>query len=302
MDGTVRELDLLGTFLEVYRAGSITAGAARLGLSQPAVSERLARLEEQFGAALFTRSRAGVSPTSDGDRLAARIGEPVDRLRTVWDVSPEPSGLVRVGGASDVVASRVIPALAPLVSRGVTVSFTLGLASDLLAGVRDGALDLAVSSVRTPMRGVSYRALVDEEFVLVGAPSLARTIDPKRIVDDPSGALAHLPLVAYDDDLSIVRRYWRSQFGRRPANTVQLIVGDLRGILAAVIAGAGISALPRYLADPAIATGSVELVHRTDDPPINTLYLAIPANAPPSAAMARVIDTLVEKAREWDTL
>lgn len=298
----MRELDLLGTFLEVYRAGSLTAAAGRLGISQPAVSERLARLEEQFGQPLFTRSRAGVSPTSAGDRLAARIGDPVDRLRGAWHAEPEASGLVRIGGASDVVASRVIPALSPLASRGIALSFTLDLAPELLARVRDGALDLAISSVRTPMRGVSYRSLVDEEFVLVGAPSLVRTVDPRRIGSDPLRAIAHLPLVAYDADLSIVRRYWRSQFGQRPANPVQLIVPDLRGILAAVIAGAGISALPRYLADPAIASGSVELVHRSDDPPINTLHLAIPASAPPTAATALVIDTLASRAREWDTL
>ena len=161
----MRELDLLGTFLEVYRAGSLTGAARRLGLSQPAVSERLARLEEQFGEPLFTRSRAGVSPTSAGDRLAARIGDPVDRLRGVWHAEPEASGLVRIGGASDVVASRVIPALSPLASRGIALSFTLDLAPELLARVRDGALDLSISSVRTPMRGVSYRSLVDEEFV-----------------------------------------------------------------------------------------------------------------------------------------
>lgn len=297
----MQELDLLHTFVEVHRAGSITAAAARLGMSQPSVSERIARLESELGIPLFTRSVRGVTPTPAGDALAVRVAAPVDRLRAVWTApAPGPVETVRVGGASDVVALRVVPALAPLTSSGVRVEFGLGLAHDLLARLADGDLDVVVSSVRTPLRGIRYRGLVDEEFVLVGAPSLARTIDRARLAADPAGALQHLPLVAYDAELSIVRRYWRSQFGHRPANAVAITVPDLRAVLAAVIAAAGISALPRYLAEPAIGAGTVEVLHRADEAPINTLHLAIRAGEPPTPATTRVIDALVERAREWD--
>ncbi len=297
----MRDLDLLGTFLEVHRAGSITAAAIRLGLSQPAVSERIARLESELGQALFERSTRGVNPTSDGDRLAARVGDPVDRLRGVWAAPVgEMTGTVRIGGASDVVASRVIPALAPLGAHGIRLEFSLGLARPLLDELEAGRLDLVISSIRPTSRGIRYRGLVDEEFVLVGAPSLARTIDQTRMRSDPAGALVHLPLVAYDDQLSIVRRYWRSQFGHRPANPVVLGVPDLRGILAAVVAGAGISAIPRYLADPAVASGSVEILHSSEESPINTLFLALAAREPPSAATAAVMDRLVDRAKGWD--
>lgn len=295
------DLDLLRTFVEVHRAGSLTAAAARLGVSQPSVSERIARLEADLGADLFVRSARGATPTPEGDALAARVGEAIDRLGEVWSRPHVPdAATVRIGGASDVVASRVIPALAALPAEGVRLEFTLGLAGDLLARLADDRLDVVVSSVRTPVRGIRYRGLVDEEFVLVGAPSLARTIDRGRLGGDPAGALLHLPLVAYDADLSIVRRYWRSQFGHRPANPVALIVPDLRGILAAVVAGVGVSALPRYLAEPAIAAGSVDLLHRPDEAPINTLHLAIRGGTAPAPAVARVIDALTERARHWD--
>ncbi|MBW9121595.1 LysR family transcriptional regulator [Microbacterium trichothecenolyticum] len=297
----MRELDLLYTFLEVHRAGSITAAAARLRVSQPSVSERIARLEAELGTALFTRSARGAVPTPAGEALAARVSGPVDRLREVWAAPvTEPVETVRVGGASDVVASRVIPALAPLTSQGVSLAFTLGLAHELLERLADGGLDVVVSSVRTPMRGIRYRGLVDEEFVLVGASALARTIDRKRLAADPAAALQHLPLVAYDADLSIVRRYWRSQFGNRPANPVAVTVPDLRGVLAAVVAGSGVSALPRYLAEPAIGAGTVEVLHRPEEAPINTLHLAIRAAEPPTPATTRVIDALAERARDWD--
>jgi len=297
----MQELDLLHTFLEVHRAGSITAAAARLGVSQPAVSERIARLEAELGAELLVRSPRGVTPTAVGDALAARIAEPVDRLRDVW-TAPSAAAVetVRIGGASDVTAARVIPALAALTTGGVRIEFTLGLAHDLLARLADAQLDVVVSSVRTPMRGIRYRGLVDEEFVLVGAPPVARSVDAARLAADPAAALQHLPLVAYDAELSIVRRYWRSQFGHRPANPVAMTVPDLRGVLAAVVAGAGVSALPRYLAQPSIDAGAVVVLHRPDEAPINTLHLAIRAADPLSPATSRVIDALTERAKEWD--
>ena len=99
-----------------------------------------------------------------------------------------------------------------------------------------------------------------------------------------------------------MRRYWRSQFGTRPANAVSIIVPDLRGILAAVVAGAGISALPRYLADPALAAGQLEILHRPEESTINTLHLAVPAGVPPTPATNAVVARLLEKAREWDSL
>jgi len=295
----MRDLDLLRTFLAVHRSGSITAAAAELGVSQPTVSDRMNRLEAEIGEALLVRSSRGVTSTPAGDGLAARIAGPIDRLREAWEPAPEARGLVRIGGASDVVASRVLPALAQLTADGIRLEFSVGLAPALLDSLAEGTLDLVLSSIRPTGPGFRSRGLIDEEFVLVGAPALARGLDEERVRVTPADALAALPLVAYDAQLSILRRYWRSQFGFRPRNPVAVIVPDLRGILAAVIAGAGISAIPRYLAEPAILSGAVVLLHRPEIPPINTLYLALRAGASVTPATAAVIDRLDEAARDW---
>ena len=150
------DLDLLGTFLEIYRLGSITSAAASLGVSQPSVSERLARLEAQLGAALFDRSSRGVTPTATADRLAARIADPIDRLRQATADPDAPlTGTVRIGGASDVIASRVIPALAPLTLSGISFEFTLGLAQPLIDALAHGRLDLVIASIRPAHPGGS---------------------------------------------------------------------------------------------------------------------------------------------------
>ncbi len=300
------DLDLLATFLEIHRRGSLTAAAAALGISQPAVSGQLARLEEQFGDVLFIRSRNGAQPTGRAHELARRIGPHLDRLRhALAEETDEQAcrGTVRIGAAAEFTATRLLPALAPLTRRGLNLRITSDLAEPLLALLADGELDLVVSSVRPPakLRGLAATPYADEEFVLVGTPTAARSIDPHHLAEDPVAALAHLPLVAYAEELPIIRRYWRSEFRRRPPNPVSVLVPDLRAVLAAVIADAGISVLPRYLAEPALNTGSIEQLHRSEVPPLNTLYLVTPSG-PAQPAVQLVQRRLLDHATTWGTL
>ncbi|MFI5998154.1 substrate-binding domain-containing protein [Streptomyces sp. NPDC051362] len=144
--------------------------------------------------------------------------------------------------------------------------------------------------------------LVDEEFLLVGAPGIARTVSIERLSVEPANTLRALPLVAYADDLPVVRRYWRSEFGHRPANAVALIVPDLRGVLRAVEAGAGISVLPRYLAEPSLASGRIVQLHQPGVSPLNTLYLAMSRGAPDNPAVIVVREQLREAAKQWGGL
>jgi DNA-binding transcriptional LysR family regulator len=301
----VADLDLLATFLEIYRGGSITTAAARRGLTQPAVSGQLVRLERELGEPLFVRSSRGVTPTGRADELARRIGPHVDQLRsalTDTDDRQAYAGTVHLAGPAELVAARVLPALVPLTTRGLGLRVTLGLADDLLAALANARLDVVVSAVRPTDRALVSTPFVDEEFVLVAPPALARTVDAARLADDPVKALAHLPLVAYAEELPIIRRYWRSEFGRRPPNHVAVTVPDLRAVLAAVVAGAGISALPRYLADPALAAGSVEALHQPAVRPLNTLYLATRAGGLANPSVALVHRTLLARSKEWGGL
>ncbi|MGM1065128.1 LysR family transcriptional regulator [Saccharothrix sp. Mg75] len=299
------DLDLLATFVEIYRGGSLTAAARRRGLTQPAVTGQLARLERELGEPLFIRGARGVTPTARADELVRAVGPHVDALRSAVSGADDRAaltGTVRLAGPAELMTARVLPALAPLTTRGLRLRITTGLAGDLLAALADARLDLVLSSVRPTDRALTATPFADEEFVLVGPPTLVRSVDRELLAVDPVRALAHLPLVAYAEELPIVRRYWRSEFGRRPPNPVAVVVPDLRAVLAAVVAGAGISALPRYLADPALAAGSVEPVHTAAVPPLNTLYLATRVGGAADAPVALVHDHLVARSKDWGSL
>ena len=74
------DLNLLRTFLAVYRSGSFTAAAQLLGLSQPTVTTQIRSLERQTRRELFERLPRGVAPTAVADELAARVAAPLDAL------------------------------------------------------------------------------------------------------------------------------------------------------------------------------------------------------------------------------
>ncbi|MCU7727861.1 LysR family transcriptional regulator [Actinoplanes sp. KI2] len=294
-------LDLLRTFLAVYREGSLTRAARRLGLSQPAVTIQLRLLEERLGRPLFTRLPRGVAPTPAADLLARRIADPLDQLAAFAAAGlDEPAdsfgGIVHLGAPVELVTARVLPALADLVGRGLELRVTIGVSDELLQGLRSGALDLAVLTARPRRRGLRAEPLLDEEFALVAAEPWTTRLAG---ADDLAAALAAAPLIAYAEELPIVRRYWQSVFEVRPALQAALVVPNLHAVLAAVRAGAGYSVLPTYLCADDLAANRLTVLHEPPVPPLNTLFLASRADTALTGAVNAVRERLLTRLVDW---
>lgn len=297
-------LDLiqLRTFLAVYRAGSVTAAARLVGLSQPTVTTQLQLLEKHLERQLFERLPRGVTPTAAADDLAARLAGPMDALEAIAGAgvrAPTTHPPVQLAGPAEMLATLVLPALGTLVAQGVRLTVTSGLAEDLLAGLRTGQYDLVVSAVRPRGRTVHAEVLMDEEFILVAAPDVAKGIDAQRLRLAGPVALESAPLLSYAADLPILRRYWRHVFGTRLDAEPAVVAADLRALAALVAAGAGISVLPRYLIAGQLDSGEIVALLEPDDPPINTAFLArrIGATALPQVDLVR--EALLAVGRNW---
>jgi DNA-binding transcriptional LysR family regulator len=275
-------LDLLHTFLTVYRAGTMTRAAETLGLSQPTVTGQLRTLEGRIGQPLFVRGARGVTPTAAADDLARRLDGPMDALTGVASGllgSPATGRTLHLGGPAELMSARVLPALAGVIAGGTDVRVRLGLADDLLAELSDGRLDLVVSAIRPRRAGLHAEPLCDEEFVLVASSP----VKPDR-------------LLSYAEELPIIRRWWRHVLGTPPPKRAVLVVPDLRALRAAAVAGIGATVLPRYLVEEELRTGALVDLMPTEDPPINTVYLATRAG---SRDLTGVRETILAAARNW---
>ncbi|MFF1724440.1 LysR family transcriptional regulator [Streptomyces sviceus] len=298
--GAPLDLNLLRTFLSVYRTGSFTAGARLLGLSQPTVTTQIRTLERQLGRELFERRARGVTPAPYADELAARIVQPLDSLAAVAGATGSaedgPAEPVHLAGPAELLSRCVLPGLAPLVEKGVRLRITPGLTEPLLDDLRAGRHDLVIATFRPRGRTLAALPLNDEEFVLVAAPAWARRIGaPEHL----AAALHGVPLIAYAEDLPIVRRYWRHVFGRRLVRQPALTMPDLNGVKAAVVGGSGFTVLPRYLCAGELASGALALLHDPDDPPINTAFLVQRPGTSGNPHVALTRDHLLQAARDW---
>jgi DNA-binding transcriptional LysR family regulator len=109
-------LDQLVAFVAVGQERSFTNAAAKLGVSQSALSHTIRELEERLGVRLLTRTTRSVSPTEAGERLLRAIGprfEEIDaELSAVSELREKPAGTIRITAGDHAIQSILWPKVA----------------------------------------------------------------------------------------------------------------------------------------------------------------------------------------------
>ncbi|MFB6893205.1 LysR family transcriptional regulator [Kitasatospora sp. NPDC056327] len=296
------QLGWLQTFIAVYHTGSFTKAARELGITQPAVTQQIRSLEGVLGRPLFHRTPKGALPTVEGEALAHDVRGPLAALDTAvrrhFGGSPSNRPL-RLGGPAELISARVMPCLGGLITCGLDVRVSLGEAAGLLESLRAGHLDIVVSTIPPRSRGVDAVPLTDEEFALVASPGIAAGLLRGGLTIGQPELLEKVPMIAYAETLPIIRRYWQSVFATRPPGSPAVVVPDLRAVIAAVAASAGISVVPTYLCERELGAGTVVQLLTPELPPINTFYLATRAGALSDARLAQLHAHLLTASRTW---
>src|SRR5579859_5311779 len=112
--------DLLA-FVTVAKERSFTRAAARLGVSQSALSHTVRALEERLGLRLLTRTTRSVAPTEAGERLVRAVGPRFDEidaeLAALSELREKPAGTIRITTGEHAAETILWPAVAKLVPR-----------------------------------------------------------------------------------------------------------------------------------------------------------------------------------------
>src|SRR5450631_3197434 len=166
--------DLLA-FLAVARERSFTKAAAKLGVSQSALSHSVRGLEERLGVRLLARTTRSVSPTEAGERLLRTVGPRFEEieaeLASLSELRDKPSGTIRIT-ASEYAADLILwPALAKLLPDYPDIKIEIivdyGL-TDIVAERYDAGVRLG-EQVAKDM--IAVRVGPDLRMAVVGAPS-----------------------------------------------------------------------------------------------------------------------------------
>lgn len=172
----VMEVHQLRYAVAVADAGSFTAAAAALHVSQSGVSAQVARLEHELGLDLFDRSTRHVTTTPAGEHLLARMRGVLSALEDIRSTADQHLGLLRgrarIGAVAGLSWPAFLDALAGLRARhqGLEISLTEGLSLQLQQQVADGRIDVAVVSwPRSPRPGLASWVAVEEHVTAVVA-------------------------------------------------------------------------------------------------------------------------------------
>lgn len=287
----------LRTFLETYRAGSLTRAAERLGITQPAASAHLAALEEMLGKPLFVRQARGVAPTPAAADLARQVAASLDAIETVMTSararSSQLTGTVHLIGPGEYLSARIGPALSPLIAEGLRLRIQTGNRDRIYAALADGHADLAVTASKPEGKGVGFGELGRERLVLVAAPALAERAKGRIVAAD---FLCGLPCLAYDEDLALIRSFFAHVFGKAADMPAVVTAPDLRILIGMAVAGAGWTVLPDYLCAEALADGRLVELPTARPGPDNRIYLAWNKSALRHPRVVHVRDFLLRNA------
>ncbi len=270
-------LSQLRSFQSIYRLGSFSKAAEQLNLTQPALSKQIQQLEQRLGHTLFTRLPRGIVPTTAAHELIQRIGSHLDALESLSDTfklgNQSLTGTVYIGGPSEFLGAKVLPALADLYEEDIQLRIKLGQPEALLEDLQAGALDMFVSTVRLSRPGLETSKLYLEELVLVGSTYWASKLSSKQLATKGAEMLTQTPLLAYSEELPLLRRFWRKTFGKVPEATATLVIPDLRAIVQSAKAGAGVTVVPKYLVESELENGSLIELYKAPKHSVNQLYL-----------------------------
>ena len=183
----------------VAECGSFTKAAAKLFISQPALSNYVARVEEDLGVKLFDRSTNPMVLTYAGEQYVRRaraiLSQLEDMNREIRDITQHIRGRLRLGFPYERVVYMLPLLLAPLHERypGITVEVVNGSGSSLTGSLQRGEVDFVFLPSWRSQKGIARRKICEEELVLVTAKGYlkpeeileAGVVDWQKVMDRP---------------------------------------------------------------------------------------------------------------------
>lgn len=285
----------LNAFVIVAEEGSFTRAAARLGVSQSALSQTIRNLEERLGIRLLNRTTRNVSPTEAGEQLLSEVRPALDQIDRgfagLGSLRDRPSGTVRLSADEYAVLSVLWPALRPFLARFPEINVELVtdygrtdvVRERLDAGVRRGQL------VSKDM--IALRIGPDVPMAVVGTPScFADRSPPKRPQDLSDHSCINLRLPTHGEFFA-----WTfSKGGKDLRVTTQgrLVFTSIVQVREACLAGFGLAYVPLGLVATDIASGALVEVLSQWRKTFEGYHLYYPNRRQQPPALAALIDAL----------
>ncbi|MGJ5203125.1 LysR family transcriptional regulator [Bradyrhizobium sp. HKCCYLR20261] len=288
-------LDHLKAFKAVGRERSFTRAAAKLGVSQSALSHTIRELETRLGVRLLTRNTRGVSPTEAGERLlhavAPRLDEIEAELAGLRDFQDKPAGTIRITAGDHAIRSILWPKLAGLLASHPDIHVELVSDYRLVDIVEEG-MDAGVrlgEQIAKDM--IAVRISPDIRFAVVGSPSY---LVGQPVPDTPDDLLRHRCI---NLRLSTHGGLYAWEFEKRGKELKvrvegQLVFNSVFDIYDAALAGFGLAYVPEDMVLADVESGRMTRLLESWCVPWTGYHLYYPSSRQSSAAFDLLISAL----------
>ncbi|MBZ9723877.1 LysR family transcriptional regulator [Mesorhizobium sp. CO1-1-11] len=288
-------LNELTAFLAVAREKSFTRAAAKLGVSQSALSHALRTLEERLGVRLLTRTTRSVSPTEAGERLARTVGPRLDEIESelaaLSALREKPAGTIRITAGEHSANTVLWPAIARLLPQypdiRIEIVVDYGL-TDIVAGGYDAGVRLGEQVARDM---IAVRIGPDMRMAVVGSPAyFASRPKPRTPQDLTDHNCINLRLPTHGGLYA-----WEfEKAGRELKVRVdgQLIFNTAGLRMNAVLAGVGLAYLPEDQVTAHLADGRLLRLMADWCPPFPGYHLYYPSRRQATPAFTLLVDAL----------
>lgn len=284
----------LQVFLMVARARSFTKAAAKMGVSQSALSHTLRGLEERLGVRLLTRTTRSVSPTEAGERLLATIAPRFEEieaeLAALSDFRDKPAGTIRITAAEH-GANMLWPKIAQFLPKypeiNIEINVNYGMI-DIVEEQYDMGLRLG-DQVAKDM--IAVRVGPDLRMAVIAAPEY---FFQRSKPETPRDLTAHncigLRLQTHGSLYA-----WEFEKEGEVLNVKvdgQLVFNGSAPMLKAALAGFGLACLPEDIARDHIAAGRLVQVLEDWCPYFPGYHIYYPSRRQSSPAFKLLVDAL----------
>jgi DNA-binding transcriptional LysR family regulator len=286
--------DLLA-FLAVARERSFTKAAAKLGISQSALSHTIRALEERLGLRLLARTTRRVAPTAAGERLLQAVGPQFEKIESALaalsELREKPTGTIRITTNDHAIDTILWPKLVKFLPEYPDIKVELiveqGL-TDIVAEHYDAGVRFG-EQVAKDM--IAVRIGADVHFAVVGSKSyFAKRPAPKAPQDLITHNCINLRLPTYGG-------LYAWDFKKRDRDLKVRVEGQLAfnttpQMINAALAGFGLAYVPEDLVGAHLAKGRLKRVLEDWCPPYSGYYLYYPSRRQQTPAFALLVDAL----------
>ncbi|QGY32824.1 LysR family transcriptional regulator [Pantoea cypripedii] len=279
----------------VAREKSFTRAAAKLGVSQSALSHSIRGLEERLNTRLLTRTTRSVAPTEAGERLIQNVGPMIidieKALLQLTDEQGKPSGNIRITAGEHALASTLWPLLKPFLQAYPEVNVELSVdntLTDIVSGRFDAGVRLG-EQVEKDM--VAVRIGPDWRMVVVAAPEY---FAQKGMPETPYELQNHNCINMRLPTLGGIYNWEFNKDGKEIRVKVegQLIFNNLASRVDAALTGMGVAYVPEDCVRQYIDEGKLQVALDDWCAPFAGYYLYYPSRKQHTAAFSKLIEAV----------